>query len=254
MEYVVEIKSEQESGFSYERLWAKQEPQINPHKKRALELGVHIDDVPVSPALTRLADSVRRIETMFDAGDLADEHIDVRAMLSYMTEQQAIDAISETGVEPAITVAEIESLLYEQEYDALLSIPFVRHAFSSMRQMEETPSGKVVDVSAFSTIDYLRDMPEFDAYRYFLDKTAERAKDIAIMYSCLSTEEGKKAVLQRFVALVNSKFRNRGLALARICKESNDREEKIAILSKIDELNRNIRRMKSIWKKYSAWK
>ena len=255
MEYVVElIGSKQETNFSYDELWAKQAPELRPHKRRALELGLHIDDVPVSPVLTRYSDSVRRIETMYDPQDLIDDGIDVRAMLTYMTEQQVIDAVNEAGVEPAIGVAEIEALLYEQDYMALLSILFVRAAFSGMRQMEETPSGKMVDASAFNTVDYLKDMPEFDAYRYFLDKTSERVQDLAILHSCLSTKEGKQAILNKYASLVNGKFRNRALALARICSQSNDDEERNSLRCKIEEHNKNIRRMKSIWRKYSDWK
>lgn len=254
MEYVVELRDVNPNAFSYYAYWERQEPQMKAHKKRARELlGVKVDGVPVSPALTKLGETLQRLEEMFNFAEIEEQGIDVRAMLTYMTEQQAIDELNEMGVEQNISVGEVENLLLEQEWQPVLEIPFVRASFCNLRQIEELPSGKTVDVSAFSTMDYLRGVAEFDKYRYFLDKTAERAKDLAIMHSAVSSKEGKEDIKKRFVALANSRFRNRALRLLAMHRLSRDEEKRQELHSKIEQLNKQIRRLRAIWKKYAYW-
>lgn len=255
MEYeIVELKDISPNAFSYYAYWKQQEPVAKPHRQKASELlGIKVDGVPVSPALTKLADTLQRLEEMFDFSEIAEQGIDVNAMLSYMTEQQAIDELNEMGVEQNISVGEVENLLLEQDWQPVLEIPFVRASFCNLRQIEELPSGKLVDVSVFSTMDYLRGVAEFDKYQYFLDKTAERAKDLAIMHSAVSSKEGKEDIKKRFVTLANSKFRNRALRLLAMHKASRDEEKRQEMHSKIQELNKQIRRLRAIWKKYAYW-
>ncbi|GEM_PF-2377619 len=254
MEYVVELKDISPNAFSYNAYWEQQEPVMRPHRQKARELfGVKVDGVPVSPCLTKYQDTLQRLSDMFDFQDIEDNGIDVAAMLSYMTEQEIIDELNEMGVEQEISDSEIESLIAEREWMPLLAIPFVRNQFSSLRQLEETPSGKHIDVSAFSTIDYLRGVAEFDKYRYFLDKTAERAKDLAILHSAVSSKESKEEIKRKFVALANSRFRNRALGMLAMYRSSRDGEKRQELHSKMEELNRQIRRLRAIWKNYAYW-
>ena len=255
MEYELEFRQEvNPNAFSYFAYWKQQEPVAMPHRQRARELlGVKVDGVPVSPALTKLGETLQRLKNMFNFAEIEEQGIDVRAMLTYMTEQQIIDELNEMGVEQNISVGEIENLLLEQDWQPVLEIPFVRASFCNLRQIEETPSGKLVDVSAFSSADYLRGVAEFDKYRYFLDKTAERAKDLAIMHSAVSSKEGKEEIKNRFVALANNRFRNRALRLLEMHRSSRDEAQRQELHSKIEEVNRQIRRLRAIWKKYAYW-
>lgn len=254
MEYEVELKRISPNAFSYYAYWKQQEPVMKPHRQKASELlGIKVDGVPVSPALTKLADTLQRLEEMFDFSEIAEQGIDVNAMLSYMTEQQAIDELNEMGIEQNISVGEVENLLLEMDWQPVLEIPFVRASFSNLRQIEECPSGKMVDVSAFATVDYLRGVADFDVYKYFLDKTAERAKDLAIMHSAVTSKEGKEEIKMRFIALANNRFRNKALRLAAMHRACRDEEQRQTLFGKIQEVNRQIRRLRAIWKKYAYW-
>jgi len=254
MEYEVELKRTSPNAFSYQAYWKQQEPVARPHRQRASELlGIKVDGVPVSPALTRIEETMQRLYEMFDFVQIEEEGIDVNAMLSYMTEQQAIDELNEMGIEQNISVGEVENLLAEREWEPVMDIPFVRYQFCNLRQIEEMPSGKYVDVSVFATVDYLRGVADFDAYRYFLDKTAERAKDLAIMHSAVTSKEGKEEIKTRFIALANNRFRNRALRLAAMHSTCKDEEQRQTLFGKIQEINWQIRRLRAIWKKYAYW-
>ena len=255
MEYEIEMKEINPNMFSYQAYWKQQEPVAKPHRQRASELlGIKVDGVPVSPALTRFEETMQRLYEMFDFAQIEEEGIDVEAMLSYMTEQQVIDELNEMGIEQNISVGEVENLLLEMDWQPVLEIPFVRASFCNLRQIEETPSGKLVDVSAFTTQDYLRNHSiQFDKYKYFLDKTAERAKDLAIMHSAVSSKEGKEEIKNRFVALANNRFRNRALRLSAMHNAYRDEVQRQELHSKIEDINRQIRRLRAIWKKYAYW-
>jgi len=254
MESVVEFEELNPNMFSYQAYWGRQEPVVRPHRQKASELlGIKVYGVPVSPALTKLADTLQRLEEIFDFAQIEEEGIDINAMLSYMTEQQAIDELNELGIEQNISVGEIENLIAEREWEPVMDIPFVRYQFCNLRQIEEMPSGKYVDVSVFATVDYLRGVADFDAYRYFLDKTAERAKDLAIMHSAVTSKEGKEEIKTRFIALANNRFRNRALRLAAMHGACKDEEQRQTLFGKIQEINGQIRRLRAIWKKYAYW-
>lgn len=241
------------SKFSYEMFWNSQEPMQRPHKKRAEELGLSIDDIPVSPVLTKLRDTMQRLDQMYNLKELEENKIDVRAMLTYLTEQELIEELEERGVEQSVTLGETEALLVCEEWQAVLQIPIVAADFFDLRQMEEISPGHYADISAFNTEDYLRNVAkfEFDKYRYFTDKVADRAEDLAIMHSCIASEEGRNQVKQRFIALVNSKYRNYALRLAAMHNASEDEAKRAELFEKVEKQNKQIRRLKRIWKKFA---
>ncbi len=114
--------------------------------------------------------------------------------------------------------------------------------------------GHFVDVSAFNTVDYLRNTAKFhfDKYRYFTDKVAEKAKDLAILHSCISHESGRSEIKQRFISLGNNKYRDYALRLAEMIRATPDLDRKAKLLEKFEERKNQIRRLVAIWKKY-AW-
>lgn len=131
----------------------------------------------------------------------------------------------------------------------MLQVPSVISDFFLLRQFEEGMNGKIVDTSAFNTMDFIKGFQgwEFDKYRYFTDKVAERAADLAIMHSCISSPEGREMVKAKFVALVNARFRNYALRLAAMANATQDKDRKAEIRQKIRERNRQIARLRAIW-------
>ena len=125
--------------------------------------------------------------------------------------------------------------------------------FFLLKQFEETPNGKVIDVSAYNTWDFLRGQEdwEFDKYRYFTDKVAEKAEDLAIMHSCISDAEGRNNVRKKFEALVNGKFGNYAARLTSMVKETNNSDIMAELVEKLHKQNKQVRRLLAIWNKYA---
>ena len=240
--------------FSYQEMWKLEEPMQKPHNRKAEELGVSFTDVPVSPTLTRLSESLRRIEELYNVFDLEEEQINVRELLSHYTEIQVISLLEEMGLENAITFAEVESLLFCDDWKGVMQIQKINSDFFLLRQFEDVGNGRFVDMSAFNTMDFIRGVGnwEFDNYRYFTDKLAERVEDLAIMYSCITNSQGKENVRDKYVSLVDNKFRNYALRLANMMKDA-DEDRKAELMEKINERNRQIKRLRTIWNKYAYW-
>ncbi len=241
------------SEFKYMEFWALEEPMRNPHEKRADELGLYVDDIPVSPVLTRLEYSKNRIEEMYNVAELKEEGINVDELLDQYTELQVMEYLEEMGFENVVSMNEAESLQLCSEWLEIIQLPKTKSDFFFLKQFEEAPNGKFVDVSAFNTMDFLRGQEdfEFDKYRYFTDKVAEKAEDLAIMHSCISDAEGRSIVRKRFEALVNSKFGNSASWLTARIKECNDLGKMSELVDKLHEKNRQIRRLQAIWNKYA---
>jgi len=107
--------------------------------------------------------------------------------------------------------------------------------------------------SAFNTHDYERGRRPFDKYGYRVKKVLEKVKDLAILYSCISSEVDRKDVQTRYDNLVNSEFRNRLLAIVEKHRKETDWEERFLLERQIAKLNRRILECKIIWEKYSRW-
>ena len=238
--------------FNYHELWTLQEPVQKPHDIKADELGM-VDDIPVSPVLTKLKDSLRRIEELYNVDELVEEGIDVEQLLNQYTEMQVFEYLEENGFECAVTLGEAENLQLVNDWLEIIQLPKEKSDFFLLRQFEESANGKFVDVSAFNTIDFLRGTEEweFDKYKYFTDKVAERAEDLAIMHSCISNEEGRNNVKQRFESLVNIKFGNYAKRLTEMIRNTYDLGIMTELLEKLHEQNRQIRRLNAIWNKFA---
>ncbi len=243
------------SEFNYNKMWELEEPVKMPHAKRSEELGIQVSGVTVSPALTKYSESIRRIEESFNMPDLEEAGIAVNQLLSSHTEMQVIDFLEEQGFEHSLSLGEIEGLLFGAEWRSILQIPRIKGDFFLLKQFEESSNGRLVDVSAFGTVDFLKtlDYFEFDKYKYLTDKVAEKAEEMAIMHSCISDATGKERVKQRFISFVNQKYRDYALRLVAMMRSTDDEGKKADLMRKIQERNRQIRRLKLIWKKYAYW-
>ena len=132
------------SEFSYQEFWALEEPMQKPHRLRAEELGISVDDIPVSPALTRLSESLRRIEQQYNLFELEDDQVNVSELLDKYTEMQVINILNEMGIESAISFGEIESLLFCNDWSRIMQIPWVNGDFFLLRQFEESALGNLL--------------------------------------------------------------------------------------------------------------
>ena len=86
------------SEFSYQQYWALEEPVQRPHIMRSEELGIKFSGVPVSPALTRYGESLRRITELFSAFELEEDGIAVEQLLDKYSEMQVMDFLEEKAL------------------------------------------------------------------------------------------------------------------------------------------------------------
>jgi hypothetical protein len=107
------------------------------------------------------------------------------------------------------------------------------------------------DYSAFNTVDFQRTQRPFNKYAYAMKKIMERVKELAIMHSSISDEDGRLATYQRYEALVDREFRHRLLTMADRHKRQADEEKRYWMRRKIAELNQRILECKRIWALYA---
>jgi hypothetical protein len=116
--------------------------------------------------------------------------------------------------------------------------------FSSYEEFEE---------SAFNTHDFARTQPPFNSYGYRVKKVLEKVKDLATLYSCLTSTEGREHTLGRYENLVSNEFRDNLMNLIERYQSTTDIDEKMPIKAKIAEQSRRIMKCKEVWQKYSTW-
>jgi hypothetical protein len=135
-----------------------------------------------------------------------------------------------------------------KDFAPLLQIPVVPQEidfwFSGLEEVQE---------SAFNTHDFQKDRRPFDKYGYKIKKVLERVKDLAILYSCISSERDKEDTKARYDNLVNNEFRNRLHYLVEKHGKELDENERFDLRGKIAKLNRRILECKTVWEKFSRW-
>jgi len=107
--------------------------------------------------------------------------------------------------------------------------------------------------SAFGTNDFARTQPPFDRYGYRVKKVMEKVKDLAILYSCLTSTEGREHTLGRYENLVSNEFRDDLMNLIERYQGTTDVDERMRLKPKIAEVSRRIMKCKEVWQKYSTW-
>jgi len=132
-----------------------------------------------------------------------------------------------------------------KEHLVLLSIPKPEAEFDFW-PFEFDEKGN--DMSAFNTIDFQRLQQPFNSYHYRLRKVYERVKDLAETHASISDIEGKENTFQRFKVLVENEFRDRAIELQETYKKYKVWCDKQRLMSEIENLNRQIRKCKKIWR------
>jgi len=132
-------------------------------------------------------------------------------------------------------------------FEALLTIPVKK--FESDFFVEDW------EESAFNTEDYYRVYPSspFNRYAYRIKKILKEVEHLAILYSCISDNQGRQRTFNRYKTLVDKEFRNKAWFLIGKYRITNDPEERLELKQKISELNKRILQCKKLWEQYAPW-
>jgi hypothetical protein len=84
-----------------------------------------------------------------------------------------------------------------------------------------------------------------------MGKIMERVKNLAILYSSITRDEGRQNTLRRFNSLVEYEFRERLLSSVDRFQIARTDEQRERSKKKIGELNRRIIECKKIWERYA---
>ena len=107
------------------------------------------------------------------------------------------------------------------------------------------------EYSALNTMDFHRQLRPFNKYGYAIKKIMERVKDLAVMHSSISSEEGRLNTYRRYEVLVDREFRSRLMALVDRYMTTVSGETRHSLKQRIGELNRRIMECKKIWERYA---
>jgi hypothetical protein len=130
-------------------------------------------------------------------------------------------------------------------FEALLTIPLQKFEGDFFIENWEE--------SAFNTEDYYRLYPKigFNRYSFRIKKILQEVEHLAILYSCISDNQGRQRTFNRYKTLVDKEFRNKALFLIGKYRITNDSEERLELREKISELNKRILQCKKIWEQYA---
>ena len=92
-----------------------------------------------------------------------------------------------------IEIEEVERLIFEQEWAAILALPVKRKAGFARGSYDESGN---VDYGAFATVDFDRHMPKPDKQLYKADKLAEELKRVLITLGIVNDRLPGKAKYQ----------------------------------------------------------
>ena len=109
------------------------------------------------------------------------------------------------------------------------------------------------EYSAFNTHDFQELLRPFNRYGYAMKKIMERVKDLAILHSSISSQEGRSNTYRRYEHLVEQEFRNHLMALIDQYRWTDDEDRRFSLKGKIGEVNRRILECKNIWEQFAPW-
>jgi len=137
-----------------------------------------------------------------------------------------------------------------QDYVPLLSVP--KQAADAGFYIPEVDVTSA-EYSAFNTHDFQDGLKPFNNYGYAMKKIMERIRDLAILHSSLSSEQGRLNTQRRYEAFLEARFRSRLAQLIERCQMTDDPDRKLELKQKIAELTRRIIEAKRIWERYAPW-
>jgi len=216
--------------FNYGEFWGFQVKQPMPHKQKAIEIGaVTEDDIPVMPTLK----IIRKYK----------------------------DIVEDMEADELVSWGEQQRIVFAKEFEALMVVPNIKRDYFDFRQMEEI-DGKMVDISAFNTADFLAGKSDFDKARYAKDKRKEQIKDLAIRFSCVKSEEGKISIKHKVRNLIDDCFYS--LAMRYFDRHGDDEgikgyrhyavklsEKGWQVFDKLKEIYSEVKEFERVWNKFS---
>ena len=107
------------------------------------------------------------------------------------------------------------------------------------------------EYSAFNTHDFQKTQRPFNKYWYAMKMILERVKDLAILHSSCSDEEGRKEISTRYEALLDREFRDSVQRLAWWHSRAMDEERRLTLKDRIASLNRRLLDCKKLWERYA---
>ncbi len=107
------------------------------------------------------------------------------------------------------------------------------------------------EYSAFCTHDFQRLMRPFNKADYAYKKLLERVRDLGLLYSVLSDEEGRRNTRDRFRTLLERELSERLGRLLLALQRTSDREKKDALIKRIGRIQRQVRECEAVWERYS---
>ena len=107
------------------------------------------------------------------------------------------------------------------------------------------------EYSAFNTHDFQGLLRPFSKYGYAMKKIMERVKDLAILHSSISSQEGRSNTHRRYEHLVEQEFRGRLMALIDQYRWTDDEDRRFPLKGKIGEVSRRILECKNIWEQFA---
>jgi hypothetical protein len=176
---------------------------------------------------------------------IVEEELPVRAGLKVIRLNDPDDGLTEDELDERNEFIQWYLL---QDYAPLLSVP--RQASESGFFIPEVDVTSP-EYSAFSTHDFLDSLKHFNNYGYAMKKIMERIRDLAILHSSLSFEEGRLNTQRRYEAFLEAKFRGRLAYLMERCQLTDDPDRKLELKQKIAELTRRILEAKGIWERFA---
>ena len=183
----------------------------------------------------------QRLKTAYEER-IPDEELPVRAGIRVIRRSDPDYGLSEDEIADRY---EFIRCYLAREYEVLMMLPADTGGndfFISDFQVTDAA------YSAFNTIDFERNMKPFEnKYGYAMKKIMGRVKDLAILHSAISHEEGRENVLRRFKALVELEFRERLFRYIDQFKAARTDDRKASLKQKIGEMNRRILECKRIW-------
>jgi hypothetical protein len=107
--------------------------------------------------------------------------------------------------------------------------------------------------SAFNTWDFVNKHPRkpFSAYHFRIKEIMEKAKELAIMHSCISHKEGRENTKKRVNSLIDSEFRDEATMLTDTLKKYPKLVDRSKLLDRLASLNSIIRRCYQIWMEHA---
>lgn len=135
-----------------------------------------------------------------------------------------------------------------REFELLMMIPA-----ESERDDFFIPDCPVTDgqYSAWNTVDFQRNMKQFDKYGYAVKKVMERIKALALLHSSISREEGRQNIVRRFDSLIEFEFREPLFRYVDRFRAAKTEEQQERLKRKIGDLNRRILEAKKIWEQFA---